>query len=166
MSEVTPKPATISKAPSGNGAAAKPADLEIKDSALIFNDVWTDLEAEYGRENLRFPKEIILLGGAPGAGKGTNTEFILNARGLTCPPVVVSALLDTPEAQRIKNAGMMVGDREAALEAQRRAIGLETDPELLAKFEAELRRFETETPKTEVTSSMLEIPGTSFAPRP
>ena len=112
MSEVTPKPATISKAPSGNGAAAKPADLEIKDSALIFNDVWTDLEAEYGRENLRFPKEIILLGGAPGAGKGTNTEFILNARGLTCPPVVVSALLDTPEAQRIKNAGMMVGDRE------------------------------------------------------
>ncbi len=90
----------------------KHADLEIKDSALIFNDVWADLEAEFGRENLRFPKEIILLGGAPGAGKGTNTEFILRARGLTCPPIVVSALLDSPEAQRIKDAGMMVGDRE------------------------------------------------------
>ena len=38
------------------------------------------------------------------------------------------------------------GDREAALEAQRRAIGLETDPKRLAKFEADLRRFETETP--------------------
>ena len=31
-----------------------------------------------------FPKEIILLGGAPGAGKGTNTAFIAKARSLTC----------------------------------------------------------------------------------
>lgn len=91
---------------------AKPADLEIKDSALIFKDVWRELEQEFGREKLRFPKEIILLGGAPGSGKGTNTEFILEARGLTCPPIVVSSLLDSPEAQRIKDAGMMVGDRE------------------------------------------------------
>ncbi len=90
----------------------QPSDLEIKDAALIFKDVWRDLENEYGRSNLRFPKEIILLGGAPGAGKGTNTGFILKARGLTCPPIVVSALLDTPEARRIKDAGMMVGDRE------------------------------------------------------
>lgn len=102
MSASDPKPAPKSK----------PADLEIKDSALIFNGVWSDLEAEFGRDNLRFPKEIILLGGAPGAGKGTNTEFILKARGLTCPPIVVSGLLDSPEARRIKDAGMMVGDRE------------------------------------------------------
>ncbi len=92
--------------------SAQPGNLEIKDSALIFKDVWRALEKEFGRENLRFPKEIILLGGAPGAGKGTNTEFILEARGLTCPPIVVSGLLDSPEAQRIKDAGMMVGDRE------------------------------------------------------
>jgi len=92
--------------------ANKPTDLEIKDAALIFMDVWRDLEADMGRSNLRFPKEIILLGGAPGAGKGTNTEFILKARGLTCPPIVVSALLDSPEARAIKDAGMMVGDRE------------------------------------------------------
>jgi adenylate kinase len=50
--------------------------LEIKDAQLIFGSVWQDLEADFGRENLRFPKEIILLGGAPGAGKGTNTAFI------------------------------------------------------------------------------------------
>jgi len=43
-------------------------DLEIKDAQLIFNGVWKELEADYGRENLRFPKELILLGGAPGAG--------------------------------------------------------------------------------------------------
>ena len=65
---------------------------------LIFESVWQDLEAEYGRANLRFPKELILLGGAPGAGKGTNTAFISRARGLTCPPIVISALLDSPEA--------------------------------------------------------------------
>jgi len=90
----------------------KDGDLEIKDSMLIFNDVWTKLESKFGQENLRFPKEIILLGGAPGAGKGTNTEFILKARGLTCPPIVVSELLNTEEARKIKDAGMMVGDRE------------------------------------------------------
>lgn len=88
------------------------SDLEIKDAQLIFESVWQDLEEDFGRENLRFPKEIILLGGAPGAGKGTNTGFIVRARGLTCPPVVVSALLDSPDAKALKDAGNMVGDRE------------------------------------------------------
>lgn len=87
-------------------------DLEVKDAQVIFNNVWSELEAQFGRENLRFSKEIILLGGAPGAGKGTNTAFIAKARGLTCPPIVVSSLLTTPEAERIKQAGGMVGDRE------------------------------------------------------
>ena len=89
-----------------------PEDLEIKDARLIFDAVWDSLEEELGHEQLRFPKEIILLGGAPGAGKGTNTQFIMRARGLTCPPIVVSDLLDSPEAKAIKDAGGMVGDRE------------------------------------------------------
>ena len=93
--------------------AGKLTDLEIKDAQLIFGSVWSDLEADFGRENLRFPKEIILLGGAPGAGKGTNTQFITKTRGLTCPPIVISALLDSPDAKRLKDAGHMVGDREA-----------------------------------------------------
>src|SRR5436190_5871456 len=92
--------------------AGKLTDLEIKDAHLIFDSVWQDLEGDFGRENLRFPKEIILLGGAPGAGKGTNTAFIGKARGLTCPPIVISSLLDSPEAQALKSAGIMVGDRE------------------------------------------------------
>ena len=92
--------------------ASKLSDLEIKDAQLIFESAWQDLEADFGRENLRFPKEIILLGGAPGAGKGTNTAFITRARGLTCPPIVISALLDSPEARALKDGGSMVGDRE------------------------------------------------------
>ena len=87
-------------------------DLEIKDAQLIFSAVWQDLEADLGDENLRFPKEFILLGGAPGSGKGTNTAFIAKARGLTCEPIVISALLDSPEARRLKDSGNMVGDRE------------------------------------------------------
>ena len=93
-------------------APLKRSDLEIKDAQLIFDAVWRQLETEIGREKLRFPKEIILLGGAPGAGKGTNTAFIARVRGLTCPPIVMSSLLKSPEAQAIKDAGNMVGDRD------------------------------------------------------
>jgi len=100
----------------GNEAAttsnSRISDLEIKDAQIIFSGVWTKLEAEMGRQNLRFPKEIILLGGAPGSGKGTNTAFISKVRGLTCKPVVISSLLDSPEARRLKDAGIMVGDKE------------------------------------------------------
>ena len=100
-----------------NGQTSKPdpaleLDLEIKDALVIFKTVWESLEEDLGRENLRFPKELILLGGAPGAGKGTQTRFIMEARGLTCPPIVVSGLLTTPEAQKIKDRGQMVGDTE------------------------------------------------------
>jgi len=98
--------------PAAQPLAPKPTDLEIKDASLIFSSVWQELEANFGRSELRFPKEIILLGGAPGAGKGTNTEFIKKTRMLTCAPIVVSALLDSPEARALKNAGNMVGDRE------------------------------------------------------
>ena len=93
-------------------AAISSAELEIKDAQLIFNRVWKGLEQEVGHENLHFPKELILLGGAPGAGKGTNTDFIREVRGITAEPIVISALLDSPEARKIKAGGGMVGDEE------------------------------------------------------
>jgi adenylate kinase len=103
---------TETSQPAAAPVASKRGDLEIKDAQLIFNSVWRELEAEFGRERLRFPKEIILLGGAPGAGKGTNTNFIAKVRGLTCQPIVMSSLLDSPEAKALKDAGSMVGDRD------------------------------------------------------
>ncbi|MFT5824873.1 MAG: adenylate kinase, partial [Yoonia sp.] len=53
-------------------------DLEVKDAQIIFQSVWSMLVDELGEENLRFPKEVFWLNGAPGAGKGTNTSFIMN----------------------------------------------------------------------------------------
>ena len=87
-------------------------DLEIKDAQLIFNSVWHYLEEKYGHHGLRFPKEIIWLNGAPGSGKGTQTRFIMEFRDLTGGPIVVSDLLTSPEAEKIKDAGGMVGDNE------------------------------------------------------
>jgi adenylate kinase len=103
-----PLPDRTPKSPS----VIPPADLEIKDAQIIFNHVWKQLEAEKGRAGLRFPKELILLGGAPGAGKGTNTDFIRELRGITAEPIVVSQLLDSPESRKLKAQGGMVGDRE------------------------------------------------------
>ena len=103
-------PGTVNR----RSSTAAPAtnDLEIKDAQLIFNRVWKELEDELGRESLLFPKELILLGGAPGSGKGTNTAFICEVRGISASPIVISELLDSPEAQKIKAQGGMVGDEE------------------------------------------------------
>ncbi len=87
-------------------------DLEVKDANLIFSSVWQKLESEMGLDQLRFPKEVIWLNGAPGAGKGTQTRFIQKFRHLTAEPIVVSSLLQSPEARALIDSGMMVGDRE------------------------------------------------------
>jgi adenylate kinase len=108
--------------PATNRPGSKLLDLEVKDARVIFTPTWESLEEEVGREHLRFPKEIILLGGAPGAGKGTQTRFISDARGLTCPPIVISDLLTTPEMEKIKAQGGMVGDKEVLTVLLRRLL--------------------------------------------
>ena len=86
---------------------------EVKDASVIFNEIWHLIVAEVGgEENLHFPKEIVWLNGAPGAGKGTNTRFIMDFRDLTAPPIVVSGLLKSPEARKMIDKGFLVGDRE------------------------------------------------------
>ena len=93
-------------------AVRKVTDLEIKDAQLIFSAVWAELMKNHNKDSLRFPREFIWLGGAPGAGKGTNTPFIADMRNITAPPIIVSGLLSSPQAVAIKNSGGMVGDRE------------------------------------------------------
>ena len=95
-----------------NSNSRASVDLEIKDAQLIFHQIWSELIKQFGKEYLRFPREIIWLGGAPGSGKGTNTPFILKTRGITTQPIVISKLLTSPKAKKIKDSGQMVGDRE------------------------------------------------------
>jgi adenylate kinase len=99
-------------ATASEGVGTNSPDLEVKDAQLIFGAVWRELEGLFGRNKMRFPRELILLGGAPGAGKGTNSNFIRKVRSIEAPPIVISQLLDTPEALAIKARGAMVGDRE------------------------------------------------------
>jgi len=97
---------------SPSGRTTQEQDLEVKDPNIIFERVWSQMEQEYGRENLHFPKEIFWLNGSPGAGKGTNTRFIMKMRDLTAPPITVSELLKSPQAQKRMDSGLLVGDRE------------------------------------------------------
>jgi adenylate kinase len=101
----------------GTAAALVPAttnspELEIKDAQLIFGAIWRELEGEFGRSRMRFPRELILLGGAPGAGKGTNSDFIRKVRGIDAPPMVVTHHFHTRGARPHPARGGMVGDRE------------------------------------------------------
>ena len=74
--------------PSIARSAKKVEDLEVKDAQLIFQTLWHELEQEMGADNLKFPAEIFWLNGAPGAGKGTQTEFIMEFRDLTEKPII------------------------------------------------------------------------------
>ena len=81
-------------------------------AAEIFTAVWDGLEEERGAAAMVLPKEVIWLGGAPGAGKGTNTATILGLRGIDAEPIVMSSLLNTPEMKAIKDSGALVGDAD------------------------------------------------------
>ncbi|HNX04939.1 MAG TPA: nucleoside monophosphate kinase [Opitutales bacterium] len=85
---------------------------QIKDAEKIMGSAWNSLEKEVGTGALVFPREIIWLNGAPGAGKGTQTRFIMEVRSIKAEPVVISDLLQSPEMKKLKDAGLMVGDAE------------------------------------------------------
>lgn len=90
----------------------KVATSQLKDADFIFREVWSRLVAKYGEEFLAFPKDIMWLAGAPGAGKGQMTPMILEYRGLTAKPLEVGSLFSSEEAKKIKAQGKLVGDQE------------------------------------------------------
>eukprot|EP00127_Corallochytrium_limacisporum_P000433 Clim_evm9s12 gene=Clim_evmTU9s12 len=85
---------------------------EIKDANVIFDYVWGRLEKEFGQEKMNFPREIIWLNGAPGAGKGANTGFLLKARGIASEAIVMSDLLKNADFQKFIDRGDMIGDAD------------------------------------------------------
>jgi adenylate kinase len=84
-----------------------------REAQLLFQAVWESLEQAFTPDQLRFPAEMFWLNGAPGAGKGTHTQFILRHRGLRPDAAfAISDLLQSPEAKAIKDKGLLVGDKE------------------------------------------------------
>jgi len=85
----------------------------VRDPEMIFQQAWRRLATRAGGEmRIKLPSEIMFLGGAPGAGKGTMTPYIMYERGLTAKPIVISSLLKSPAARKIIDEGGLVGDME------------------------------------------------------
>jgi len=87
----------------------------VMDPAMIFQASWRRLVMQRGGGDetaIRLPREILFLGGAPGAGKGTMTPYIMWERGIEAEPVVISSLLQSPAAKRIIEEGGLVSDTE------------------------------------------------------
>ncbi|KAK9819601.1 hypothetical protein WJX72_000150 [[Myrmecia] bisecta] len=84
------------------------ADKVSLKAQVVFDACWKNLEAKYS--HFQTPQEIIWLNGAPGAGKGVNTPFILKSRGLS-RAVAMSELLERHEGIReLMNRGELAPD--------------------------------------------------------
>ncbi|MHB8875023.1 MAG: nucleoside monophosphate kinase [Myxococcaceae bacterium] len=103
---------TISAQNAKNMDAGPVPDAVLEQASNLFRSAWSRIEGRVEAGTARLPREIIWLGGAPGAGKGTNTPFILRERSITAPPIVTSDLLNAPEMRKLKDAGNLVGDAD------------------------------------------------------
>ena len=70
-------------------------------------------------QTYQIPKEIVWLNGAPGSGKGANTPFILESRGLTRAVTMSSLLERHPGIRELMEAGELVPDTMVWLHACR-----------------------------------------------
>lgn len=103
---------TTGAPPAKQGQLHAESDASSAQAMAIFQSAWSPIESRVESGASRLPREIIWLGGAPGAGKGTNTPFILRERGITARPIVTSDLLDAPVMRALKDAGNLVGDAD------------------------------------------------------
>jgi adenylate kinase len=93
--------------------AAQPISSSCSSASFrLFSEAIDRLIAKHGVEGLTFPREIMWLGGAPGAGKGSQTPFILQSRGIDAAPIVMSDLFDTPEMRAVKDSGRLINDAD------------------------------------------------------
>jgi adenylate kinase len=80
----------------------------------LFEEVWASIlrRSEWGgeKDKVNFPRNVVFLSGAPGAGKGTNALAIMRIFEIKNRPIEVSSLLRTPECEELKNRGLLVGD--------------------------------------------------------
>ena len=87
-------------------------DTVLEQAHTIFDGAWAHIERGSRRVRCACPGKSSGSAARPGAGKGTNTPFILRERGIIAPPIVTSDLLNTPEMRRLKDSGTLVGDAD------------------------------------------------------
>jgi adenylate kinase len=115
----SPSPSLIRRRPFGGttSSSSPPSGTSEEDvaakeaAAAIFESVWKDLVAQKGLAGLVFPREIVWLTGAPGAGKGTMGGVIMKERDIT-QIFEVSSLLSSPAFVEMKKRGELIGDRD------------------------------------------------------
>ena len=76
----------------------------------IYENTISKIRSEFGVQDIVFPKVVVFLNGAPGAGKGTNTLTVMQILGISNKPVEVSSLLTTPECEMLKSDGKLIDD--------------------------------------------------------
>ena len=76
----------------------------------IYESTMSKIRSEFGAQDVVFPKVVVFLNGAPGAGKGTNTLTVMQILGIANKPVEVSSLLTTPECEMLKSDGKLIDD--------------------------------------------------------
>ena len=93
--------------------------------------------SSYASQTWQTPKEIVWLNGAPGSGKGANTPFILESRGLN-RAVTMSSLLERHEGcQTLMQAGELVPDAMVSIlsghgkQSGLQGLGLKSEGEAL-----------------------------------
>ena len=79
---------------------------------VLFEMIWSELVSELGLEKMVFPKQIMWLCGAPGAGKTAMTKFIMESQGIESDPIRVGDILNDPSMLERKNKGQLISDRE------------------------------------------------------
>lgn len=76
---------------------------------LVFEACWRKLETKWSGV-IQCPHEIVWLNGAPGAGKGANTPFIMKSRGLSRAVPMSEMLERNPQIKHLMEAGELVPD--------------------------------------------------------
>jgi adenylate kinase len=104
----------------GDSTATAVASCPTQARAL-FEDVWEEVTRARAVGELAFPREVVWLTGAPGAGKGTMADVIKRERDIV-KQFEVSSLLQTPEFARRKEQGLLIGDRDVVLSVVRELL--------------------------------------------
>lgn len=110
------------KAVVNNEIVDKNSDEVAQRAFELFEKTWEEVSRLYGDDNLNFPAKVVFLNGAPGAGKGTNTLTIMRIMEIPTKPTEVSSLLNTPECEKIKAEGGLVGDDIVLLQVMKELL--------------------------------------------